>query len=124
MSDMTRDVLVDSLYGFISDMAWSSGNGPWRYTGVGPIDVTLPIWCSGAQMPGDAVTPNDYETYQDWSSFAYAYEITGDPIFLERAHVQYGSTGILLNRLMNSGTDNIENRSALLALMQHLEADL
>jgi hypothetical protein len=45
MSDMARDVLVESLYGFISDMAWSSGNGPWRYTGVGPIDVTLPIWC-------------------------------------------------------------------------------
>jgi hypothetical protein len=124
LSDMARDVLVDSLYGFISDMAWSSGNGPWRYTGVGPKDVSLPIWCSGSQMPGDAITPNDYETYQDWSSFAYAYEITGDPIFLERAHVQFGSVGTLMNRLLNEGTNNIQNRSALIALMQHLDGQI
>ena len=116
---MTRDVLVNSLYGFISDMAFLPGAGPWRYTGVGPKDVNLPIWCSHAQMPSDAVTVGDIETFQDWSSFAYGFEITGDPIFLDKALEQSpGSTDLLL-RLRNGGTNNIENVSALLALMQH-----
>ncbi len=117
-SDMTRDVLVESLYGFISDMAFLPGAGPWRYTGVGPKDVSLPIWCSRAQMPADAVTTGDIETFQDWSSFAYGFELTGDPIFLDKALEQFPGTLDLYQRLRNDGTNNIENRSPLLALLQ------
>jgi hypothetical protein len=122
-SDLTRDVLVDSLYAFLSGMAWSPGNGPWRYTAVGPKDVNLPIWCSRGQMPADAVTTGDYDTFQDWSSFAYGFELTGDPIFLERALVQTGGTD-LLTRLRNERTNNLENRSALLALLQYHNGEL
>ncbi|NOT29921.1 MAG: hypothetical protein HOP15_05665 [Planctomycetes bacterium] len=118
-SAMTRDVLVDSLYGFISEMAWAPGAGPYRYTGIGPLDISQPVWCSRAQMPSDALTTGDIETFQDWSSFAYGFEITGDPIFLERALTQFFNGTDLLLHLRNEGTNNIENRSALLALMQH-----
>jgi len=118
-TDMVRDILVESLYGFIGDMAWSQGFGPWRYTGVGPKDIALSIWCSRAQMPGDAVTVGDIETYQDWSSFAYAFELTGDPIFLDRALTQFPGATDLYTRLRNDGTNNLENRSPLLALMQY-----
>jgi hypothetical protein len=121
---MTRDVLVNSLYAFIGEMAWFPGeNAPWRYTGIGPLDVNLPVWCRRGQMPPDAWTAGDTDGFQDWSSFAWGFEITGDPIFLERATTQLGG-GVLLNRLLNDGTTNIENRSALLALMQHESGQL
>jgi hypothetical protein len=120
---MTRDVMVDSFYAFIGEMAWFPGQaGPWTYTGVGPLNVDLPIWCVRGQMPGNAYTPN-LETYLDWSSFAYAFEITGDPIFFERATTQIGG-GVLLNRLVNQGTQNLPNRSALIALVQHESGQL
>lgn len=122
-ADVTADVLTESLYGFISGMAWSAGNGPWRYSGIGPKEIAPPIWCSFSEMPSDAVTTGDYETYQDWSSFAYGYELTGDPIFLERALEQLFGTADLYTRLRNEGVNNIENRSALLALVQHLNGD-
>ncbi len=123
-SDMTRDVLVDSLYGFLGDMAWVRGAGPYRYTGVGPKDVNLPIWCAASQMPHDAFTHGDIETFQDWSSFAYGYELTGDPIFHERALEQLAGATDLLTRLRNEGTSNIENRAPLLAQMQYLAGQL
>jgi len=123
-SDMIRDVLVDSLYGFIGPMAWFPGeNGPWRYTGIGPLDVHLPVWCSRSQMPGDSWTAGDTETYQDWSSFAYAFELTGDPVFLDYAMIQTGGFD-LYTSLLNEGTDNIENMGALLALMQRRNGQL
>jgi hypothetical protein len=74
-------------------------------------------------MPGNAITPGDHEAFQDWSSFAWGFEITGDPIFLERATTQIGVPN-LLNRLKNDGTLNLENRAALLALCQHENGEL
>jgi hypothetical protein len=118
-SAMARDVLVGSLYAFISPMAFQAEHGPWRYTGIGPLDITKPIWCAGSDMPNDAVTAGDWETYQDWSSFAYGYEITGDEVFLEKAHEQFFSWPDLWTPLRNGGLENIENRAALIALLQH-----
>lgn len=123
-ADMTRDVLTESTYSFLSDMAWAPGAGPWRYAAVGPRDISQPVWCRRSDMPGNAVTTGDYETYQDWSSFAYGFELTGDPIFLERALVQFQGGGDLLNRLRGEGTDNVENWSPLLALLQQQNGEL
>lgn len=116
---LARNVLVGSLYAFISPMAFEAGRGPWRYTGIGPLDVTKPIWCAGSDMPSDAVTAGDWETYQDWSSFAYGYEITGDPIFLQKALEQVSFATDLYGYLSSQGLNNLENRAALLALLQH-----
>jgi hypothetical protein len=116
---MTRDLLLNSLYAFIGEMAWFPGQAaPFRYTGIGPLDIAQPIWCRRGQMPGNAITPGDLEAFQDWCSFAWGYEITGDPIFLERATTQIGVPN-LFNRLLNDGAQNLENRAALLALLQH-----
>jgi hypothetical protein len=121
---MTRDVLLNSLYAFIGEMAWFPGEtAPWRYTGIGPLDINQPIWCRRGQMPSDAISAGDRDGYQDWSSFAWGFEITGDPIFLERALTQLGGNDLYL-RLRNEGTQNLENRSALLALMQHEHGEL
>ena len=124
---MVRDILVSSLRAFVSEMAWFPGeSGPWRYTGVGPLDRSQPVWCTRAQMPGDAWTVGDRETYQDWSSFAYGYELTGDPKFLQYARLQIGATSSseLLSRLKNEGTDNLFNQAALLALVQRNQGEL
>jgi hypothetical protein len=118
-SAQTRRVLVGSLYAFISPMAFQADAGPWRYTGIGPLDVTRPIWCAASDMPNDAVTAGDFETYQDWSSFAYGFEITADPIFLEKALEQVSFASDLYSYLASQGVDNIENRAALIALLQH-----
>jgi hypothetical protein len=121
---MTRDVLVNSLYAFIGEMAWYPGEpAPWRYTGIGPLDATQSIWCRRGQMPADAVSVGDRDGYQDWSSFAWGFEITGDPIFFERALTQLGGSD-LYTRLRNEGTENLENRAALLALLQHENGEL
>lgn len=124
---MVRDVLSGSLHAFVSDMAWFPGErGPWRFTGVGPLDRALPVWCSRAQMPNDAWTAGDRETYQDWSSFAYGYELTRDTKFLTYARIQIGAVDLtdLLTRLENEGTSNLQNQAALLALVQRLTGQL
>jgi hypothetical protein len=124
---MTRDVLIASLRGFISEMSWFPGQpGPWRYTGVGPISPDLPQWCSRSQMPPDAWSPGDIESYQDWSSLAYGYALTRDPLFLRHARYQIGGANFddLHFRLENEGTNNIQNRAALLTVVQQVAGEL
>ena len=77
-------------------------------------------------MPGDAWTQGDVDTFQDWNSFAYGYELTEDPVFLRFAQTQMGAQnfGELVFRLHDAGTENLQNRAALLALVQRLEGRL
>ena len=121
-SDLVRDVLRGSLRGFISDMVW----GPFRtapafFTAVRPANPALPIYCSFGQMPSGAWSPNT-ETYQIGCSYAWGYELTGDMAFLDKARLEMGRSNLeeLLTRLEGNGVDNIENRAALLALVQRL----
>jgi hypothetical protein len=121
---MLEDVLESSYYALISPMAWgASENRPWQATAVGPADSSLPIWCSFSQMPGDGFTAGAYDSFQNWSEFAYAKELTGDGKFLERAAQMLGSTPDLLGSLEAEGLNNIENRAGLLALLQHENGD-
>ncbi len=121
-SDLVRDVLADSLYAFVSSMAWPSGqSAPASLTAVGPLDPTLGVWCSFSKMPSGGWT--GLENYQNWSSFAYAYEITGDSFFLTKATQESGG-GVLLSNLEQDGTNNLPNRAALLALAQRLSGKL
>jgi len=124
---MLRDILSHSLYAFIGEMSWFPGEfGPWRYTGVGPLDPHLPMWCSRAEMPVGAWTEGDIEAFQDWSSFGYGYALTGDTIFLRFARFQIGAPDFseLVRRLQADGTENLENRAALLAWVQRVDGRL
>jgi len=56
--------------------------------------------------------------FQIWSSLAYAYELTSNPVFLTMAEKMTG--GDLLNVLEAQGDENLGNRAALLALAQEL----
>jgi len=120
---MLRSVYEDSLLAFISDMAWWPGeNAPWTHTAVGPRQIDLPIWCSYAELPSNGYTPA-YETYLDWSSFAYGFEETGSVQFLNKAGQQMGG-GDLLTGLENAGLASLQTGAALLALMQRRNGDL
>lgn len=124
---MVLDVLDGSLRAFIGEMAWFPGEpGPWRYTGVAPLAPDLAPWCSRAEMPPDAWTLGDRETFQDWSSFAYGHELTLDPEFLRKAQLQIGAADFdgLADRLDGSGLQNLENRAALLTVVQRLRGRL
>ena len=123
-SDLVRDTLASSLNGFISDMVFVPGcNVPPSITAIGPLNVNLPVWCSFNQMPADGWS-DQRDSYQDWCSFAWGYELTGDLEFMDKALTQFGYGNSLHTVIMGGGTDNIENRSALLALAQRLNGDL
>ena len=120
---MMETVNSNSLYASISDMAWFPGEtGPWMKAAVGPLDVNQPIWCSWTQMPGDSYVPY-YDTFQNWTSFAYGYEVGGDTTFLDFASTQAWNND-LLAQLEADGLSNIENKACLLALMQWLNGDI
>lgn len=118
-SELVRGVLERSLFASVSDMAWFPGEtAPWARTGIGPADPSTPVWCSLGQMPPDAYLPY-HERFQNASPLAYGYELTGNPLFLEKARLLIGDED-LVNGLQNHGLENLENRAALLALAQHL----
>ena len=121
---LVRDVLTHSLNGFISDMVFVPGYDiPPSITAVAPLDLNLPIWCSFADMP-PGTWSDQRDSYQDWCSFAWGYELTGDYEFLDKALGQVGYGSSLHTVLMGAGTSNIENRAAILALAQRLHGDL
>lgn len=124
---MVRDVLERSLRAFIGEMSWFPGQrGPWRITALAPLDPALPVWCSRAEMPSDGWTVGDIEAYQDWSSLAYGYRLTGDPQFLRNARIQIGGASFsdMAQRLRSAGTANLGNRAALLSEVQRIQGDL
>lgn len=109
-----EDVLKDSFYGMITPEAWPDGNaGPWTVLAVSPLDVNQPPFCNGIPSDGQS---NEIDTFQVVSSLAYAYELTGDQAFLDRAEDLVG--GPLLSTMLAQGTANLFNRAALLALAQ------
>jgi hypothetical protein len=101
----------------ISPLVWTDEHdGPWAMIAVGPRNIGQPPFCTFWPEDGNYFIPDHY---QCWSTFAFGYELTGDPVFLTRAQQMVGQP--LAQGLRASGVDNIQNRAALLALVQSLE---
>ena len=116
--DVLEDVLEDSYYAMVSPMSWAPGQfAPWAYAAVGPKDESLPPWCSLSEVPTDGNSGN-HDGYQIWSSLAYAYELTGDTLFLTMSEQALG--GSLLGELEDQGTTYLENRIPILTVAQDL----
>jgi hypothetical protein len=114
-----NSILEKSLYAMIGPMVWvDAWNGPQAMMAVGAFDSNLPPFCTWVPPDGTYGYPDHY---QIWNSFAYAYAITGDHAFLDKA-TQAAGGGDLLADLMQNALDpintNIWNQAALLALMQ------
>jgi hypothetical protein len=109
----TEDVLVDSLTAMIGPMAWA-GNGPWFHIAVAPLSGAP--YCGSLPAGGAG---NGIDNWQTPSSYAYGYQLTGDPLFLTRAsEALAGGSPNLGNALQGQGFQNLENRAPLIALTQ------
>ncbi|MHC4262965.1 MAG: hypothetical protein ACYSWX_10620 [Planctomycetota bacterium] len=119
---LTRDILRDYYDGFIGDIAWHATlPGPANMYILAPADDTQPAYCTAGQVPagGQEELTN---TYQTLSTLGFAYRQTGDPTFLDRAQEVFG--GDLFAEMMADGTQNVQNRAALLAAVQALNGAL
>lgn len=109
-----EQILIDSTYAMIGPMAWTA-NGPWSHLAVAPLTGSTP-YCGSVPTGG---TGNGLDNYQNPSSYAYGYELTGDATFLTRAaQAQAGGAANLLNALKGQNYNNLENRAALMAVLQ------
>lgn len=110
-------ILRKDLYSMVSPLVWSSAHhGPWAMIAVGPFDVSQPPFCTWIPDDGNYGIPDHY---QIWSSFAYGWELTHDPIFLAKAAEAMGSSDFVSGGL-SYPLYNWQNRAALMALAQDL----
>jgi hypothetical protein len=108
-------ILSSSFYAMISPLVWStSDHGPWAMIAVGDTDMNQPPYCTYWPPDGNY---GFADHYQAWSSFAYAYELTGDPVFLAYATDMAG--GSLASSFLSNPLENLPNTAALWALVQN-----
>jgi hypothetical protein len=74
-------------------------------------------YCGNSQQPLDGFTPGANK-YQTFTTLGYAYQLTEDPVFLEKAGDMIG--GDLVSELLGDGTFNVANRAAILRVAQDL----
>lgn len=121
-ANQMQSVLQNHYYGFIDPMAWNSTkNGPIEMYAVAPPATTSAPYCDISQVPADG-QDNGVNKYQTYSTLGYAFDLTGDGVFLTRAGEMIG--GDLLTELLGGGTNNINNRAALLAVAQRVNGML
>jgi hypothetical protein len=110
----TESVIREAAYGMVG-MGWSTQfNAPWFNLAVTSLGPTYLPFCASLPTGG---ADGGGDNYQSWCSFAYGWELTGDPLFLQRATAMSGG-GNLLQNLQNGGVDNLQNKAALLATLQ------
>ncbi|MEE8468370.1 MAG: hypothetical protein V3T22_07945 [Planctomycetota bacterium] len=108
------EALVGNARAQCSPGFWSAEHGaPWTWVGVGAVDE-VGDWCDDIPEWARAETTNGVGYA---SSFATAFELSGDVEFLFRAAQMLGG-GDLLGLLEARGLDRIETTAALLALAQ------
>jgi len=114
-ADRIEQIMVRSARGNTRAPYWSeTEHAPYNFMAVGPYDHDAPLYCG--DVPNGAHSPN-FDRSQYWSSLAYAYEISGDELFLFRAAEMAGG-GDLFNQMAGSGLSNLGNMAALIALIQ------
>lgn len=120
-SDLARTLQVNkvlrkSAYAMIGPLKWSNVyHGPWAMMAVSPANIAKPQFCSYVPADGNYGYPDHY---QIWSTFAYGYEITRDTKFLAKAREALGVAD--LHAMEADPLENIQNKAALLALVQRM----
>ena len=113
----TNNVLERAFYAMISNYVWDPvGHGPWALFGVGGSNTDLPPFCNWIPPDGTYGFP-DHALI--WCSLAYGYEVTHDGHFLNKA-AEAMNAGNLTAACYAMGATEIQNRAALLALVQEL----
>ncbi len=120
MASKIDSILSKSLHAMVTPPCWNdAAHAPWTKLAVGDNDYTHPPFCGVTPVNGFA---DGGDSYQSWSSLAYGYDLTHESIFLQRAaEMALSGTTPLITTLRAAGLDNLENRAALLALLQELQ---
>ncbi|MEO6708257.1 MAG: hypothetical protein ABI054_12435 [Planctomycetota bacterium] len=107
-------VLREQIEAMISPMAWDPvQRGPWKNLAMAPATQPSAMYCNFIPPGG---TSTGVEKYQNWSSYAYGYEISQNPDLLLFARSQMG--GDLLNAFHSQKFKDVDNRAALIALIE------
>ena len=115
-------IIRRSVYSMIGNLAWDPvQRGPHSQLAVGPLNLTLPLYCTQASFPNSGGTAGGIDKWQTWSSFAYGYLLTSDDQFLEKALDMTWSTKSLNGALESIAFSNLENKFALIALSQRVD---
>lgn len=114
-----NEVLRRAYYAMVSPYVWSDVyHGPWAMMATGPFDMAQAPYCTTIPADGNY---GFADHYQAWSSLAYAYELTHDGLFLEKAADMLGSD--LVSTLTGNPMVNWQNRAALTQLVQTMATE-
>jgi hypothetical protein len=109
-----KSILADQIEAMISVMAWDPvQKGPWKNLAMAPLNSQTTPYCNFVPPGG---TDPGVEKFQNWSSFAYGYEITNNQALLDYAKLAMG--GDLKTVIQGQKYKDLATRAALLALVQ------
>ncbi len=118
VDERLRETIMDAAYSTVRLPFWDpSFGGHMKLVGVGRSDHSIPDFCE--DLPPDAnygSTNLDHET--PMPTWAFAYRLSGDGIFLQRASSSIGVTGDLESELNLLGPGKLPHSAHLLGLMQ------
>ncbi|MEM9379755.1 MAG: hypothetical protein AAGB93_07365 [Planctomycetota bacterium] len=117
---MLGETVVEAARSTIRMPFWDPAYGGQRkMVGVGMSDMSTPDFCANLPANADYGTSNiDFET--PMTAWAYAYRISGDGEFLQRASESFGATGHLESELEYLGMGRLIHSAFLLGLVQEL----
>lgn len=115
--------IVDAAYSTVQMPFWDpTFGGHMKLVGVGQADQSEPDFCHN--LPADAnyggITV-DHET--PMTVWTFAYQLTGDGVFLQRPASAIGATSNLEVELLQLGPQKLPHSALLLGLVQNMPAD-
>lgn len=114
-----EEVITAAAYSTIQAPFWDFAlGGQIRSLGVGFHNSPQADFCGS--LPAAAIFTTIVDNQTPMTAWAYAYEFTRDPIFLQRAVDSLAGTGNLVQELEQSGLFKLPDSSPLLALAQTL----
>ena len=118
MTDLLDDYIVTGAYSTIHPPFWNPvAKAQYQRIAVRPRFIDQPEFCLNIPENGYEEDPF-FDRTTAMPTWAYAFEATGDGIFLQRATETLGGTGNLIMELENLGTHLIYEVAPLLTLLQ------
>ncbi|MEZ6013769.1 MAG: hypothetical protein R3F49_01530 [Planctomycetota bacterium] len=112
-----EDTIVAATYSTVQAPFWDSSiGGQRRQMGVGYADLSVADFCT--QVPQAAFYNDHVENESSMTPWAYAYALTHDPIFLQRATESLQGTGNLQHELQGLGVEKLHLSAMLLSVAQ------
>lgn len=117
VASIIDDVIVRQVFGTVSPAFWNQeASAPHSTVAVGPYDITEPPYCGEA---ADVWASDAVDGKYPWNSLGYAYQVTGDLLFMTRAAELAGVADLFAHMQANALAD-IDNRGIFVGLLQSL----